>query len=229
MKLVLSSFVFISICCCHSRASRTLTSVPIALASVAGDLVCSNPVGEADPMKCLQTVPCVSADVKGIEILGQGVRGIAHFYQLQVLNVSGIEQNVTVDFENILLGYAVSDPPLKAGVNNKNIAVSKLSTVQKVLKIPPNSDVGTTYIMKCHSASSCYSEVNPTTTVDFGSGKPGFACQSLVSEIRVKITVKEDRGAIQAVLLNGGHRSNGISDHFLNSPATIQINGGRPF
>lgn len=208
----------------HCLASRTLVAPPVQLFTVAGDMVCSNPAGEANPVNCLTALPCVTADVKGNEILGGGVLAIVHLYDIRISNVSTISQTVTVKVENLRLSYAVSDPPLGSMTPNLTKTTTALPVKSETFTVAPKGTASARYFVICNDGK-CVSNIN-------GVAPPAsarYVCQEALSNIRVTFTVNEDRGAIQATISTAAHRNSGISDHFFSAPGTVLVNGGRAF
>lgn len=59
--------------------------------------------------------------------------------------------------------------------------------------------------------------------------QPEHSCMTATSTVILRIEVDEDRGAVLANVVSGGHRCYGLVDHFTTPPANFNVNGGRPF
>lgn len=59
--------------------------------------------------------------------------------------------------------------------------------------------------------------------------QPEHSCMTASSTVILRIEVEEDRGAVLANVVSGGHRCYGLVDHFTTPPANFNVNGGRPF
>jgi len=205
--------------------SRVFVGTPVGTYITAGDNVCSNPAGATSG--CLTVINCVSADVDGGGVIGTGVRGMTTNYYLQLLNVSNISQTVTVNFQTTDMGYSVSSPAYGAGTPYPAIPVIVRPSATTSVTIPANSNTQVGFTLYCDSGSpNCAGTLSGLPFTYFNS-KPGYACQSMYSTVKVNLTIAEDRGAIQAFMAAVPGRSHGSKDKM--DAVHVQLNGGRPF
>ncbi len=243
----LGLYFFVLFFALPSIAARLFTSVPAGTLIVAGDNVCTNPPWSTIGATCLSAVQCISADVNGSGVLGSGVRAVSNNYYLQLNNVSNVDQTVTVTFEPTANDYFVSST-INSGIPDKAVAVPLLP--RKVYNTfllkkagDPADHKGISYMIFCNNGNRCEGKLdyelvpaNDTTTTppSFNAGRNSagglntpFVCQQMVSTVRVKISVAEDRGAIQGILAVVPGRSFGVKDK--GESLHILLNGGRAF
>lgn len=213
-------------------AARTVSMFPMRMSTIAGG--------------SLGGVACVAADLM-VSPGNSGVVAVSHFYTVNLRNLSEIPQTVRIVLEK---GSAVSSrysKILASGVQSpvpddtgKSITVGSDQTYSITLAAA-SAAAGSTatlpFFVGC-TKNSCWiaspggtmaGTADPIAMPGGSCATSAATCLAADSDLHLRFTVDQDRGAVVGSIATSAHRTCGWKDHFNEPPPFVQINGGRPF
>lgn len=240
MKRRLLAFLSLVVLGSDAWAARTISLFPIHMDTVAGGAMGTVTAGM---YSAVSATACVTADIIYPPAAGAGgVVTAYHSYKINLRNISDLEQTVRITIEKgSQVSSAVSQPG--SGIPNgpkRSVTVGADSTY--AVKLAKSSaltgDSLTVDLFIGCSKSTCWiahpgglaaGSVDPLVATQACPVSAQAICMTANSDVHLRLSVDEDRGAVVGSISTAAHRQCGYKDHYIEPPPFVQINGGRPF